>query len=447
MTIDLIPSLSSGSKRACGFIRYCESLRTPTKEPRAKPPRLVTPFGPRLINRITNLFGSESANPFTSLCLNFEEYLPYEMAVEILGRVIQVLMHGLDPADVALIGYLHTKLSSNTDGFSTDIHLGVPNFLLSTGRRWQPYVEIADRPLMTAIKELINYDYGLSSADDPQNRRFIIIPRSPRDKSATKLEKSMLEAELNTAIRDQQPAGRSNLVQLVKKMRAVESIESNQGNIRVLMESGHTFDLDDSTYTRRRKKAAKDAVGRELYDRKSRREYEADYFRELNNRYHRNRALYPKRRRVIHPTARLACLLRDQEGDHTMLPYIPEKPRSWELEPLGHSEVERLQRILRDSLSRERIDQMHSNTCFCNAFLINESHEIELRPEINKRFQITLNRSKESESDPELAWSLTELEVAIKAAGELLRDHVNALAQHNLSLDKPEEMLNRTFFN
>lgn len=134
------------------------------------------------------------SNTYTSGCLSFEEKdLSDKQKREIMARFEEMMFVGLSPEQYNISWVQHT------DKDRLELNFVIPNVEMTSGKRFQPYFDKADRPLVENFKQVINYDYQLSDPNSPDKRQsFVLADNLPKDKK--QLLSTINDAMMNLAL-------------------------------------------------------------------------------------------------------------------------------------------------------------------------------------------------------------------------------------------------------
>jgi len=133
---------------------------------------------PRLSQRIAESLPFK--NTYTVGVLSFEEkpsQVSAEQKREIMAKFEEAIFAGLKKEQYNITWIQHTDKSR------LELNFFIPNVEMTSGKRLQPYYDKADRSLIDNFKKVINYEYQLSSPDDPLKAQNRILDRdTPKTK-------------------------------------------------------------------------------------------------------------------------------------------------------------------------------------------------------------------------------------------------------------------------
>ncbi|POT84448.1 nuclease, partial [Enterobacter cloacae complex sp. ECNIH14] len=108
---------------------------------------------------------------YTSGVLSFAEAdLPPGQREKLMASFERVLIPGLDKDQYSILWVEHA------DKGRLELNFLIPNTELLTGRRLQPYYDLADRPRIDAWQTIVNGRLGLHDPNAPENRRALVTP-------------------------------------------------------------------------------------------------------------------------------------------------------------------------------------------------------------------------------------------------------------------------------
>ena len=149
---------------------------------------------PKLI--ATLIDSTEFAQKYTSVVLSFEERgsaLTDEQKQEIMSSFEQCLLPGIDPADFSVLWVEHTDKDRHDNDGRLELNAVFSTVHLPTEKRLQLYYHKIDKKRVNDWKDLINFDYGLSSPSDPSKKRHITFGKSNRPMAATELQNAVTQ--------------------------------------------------------------------------------------------------------------------------------------------------------------------------------------------------------------------------------------------------------------
>ncbi len=167
----------NGPKRGENFTDYVEGMERSNGERRGTAPINLSPWNALSFATGAAIYGKYSCNPMTVFDIGFGEEISPAVRDEILLQIHEWITIGLPQEEILFLLIAHQE--SKNDQSVPDAHLGYVNTLLTSGARWQPYYEQADRAFLTALTETLNYRYNLISPKAKDHLRpFLYHPRS-----------------------------------------------------------------------------------------------------------------------------------------------------------------------------------------------------------------------------------------------------------------------------
>lgn len=112
--------------------------------------------------------GLDFKTKYTAGVLSFEEAdIPIEQKYEIMQSFEDMLLAGIEKERYNISWVEHR------DKGRLELNFFIPNVVLDTGKRLQPYYDKADRPIVDMWKQVTNARYGLTNPDDPSKKRLM----------------------------------------------------------------------------------------------------------------------------------------------------------------------------------------------------------------------------------------------------------------------------------
>lgn len=184
----------------------------------------------------------EFQNKYTVGCLSFEEKeLPETTKAEIMERFEKTIFSGMEKDQYNIAWIEHN------DKGRVELNFFIPNMEMTTGKRFQPYYDRADRALVDSFKRVINHEYGLSSPDDGSKRQLVQLnPRVP--KKANELKKE-LTAFFVEKISKGELTNRTEIIDTLKGVGLeVSRVTGNSISIKNPEEGGRNIRLTGEIY-------------------------------------------------------------------------------------------------------------------------------------------------------------------------------------------------------
>ncbi len=313
MTIEPNPKQGEGANRGDAFHDYIfGNVTCNGKERYAEP---VDVFGTphAVFSALAREYARYSSNPITTFNLNFAEHLGIATVRAIISRVDAVICAGLHDAEIIRLGAVHWECSENekqrptqpiddpAKTITTNAHIGYVNTLVSSGRRWQPYWEGADRGVFVALTEILNYDFHLASAKDPGRERDVICIPIPGDSPAVRSFKEDIEYRLRQAQQFRELECQRDARLLVATMDGVRNVVANREGLEVFPSLGRPFEVKGKIVQSDERRAATEREKSLYHDRKLREEYWLDLVRWIGGREERHRRLRRAKKRFQLP--------------------------------------------------------------------------------------------------------------------------------------------------
>jgi hypothetical protein len=147
-----------------------------------------------------------------------EENISEKSKFEIMQSFEETLLAGLDKDQYNITWIEHT------DKDRLELNFIIPKVDLNSGKAMNPYFDAVDRDLVTAWRDTINFDYGLSDPNDPSKKQSHVIAKDlPKDK------KQLSESIGNSIFAELQQGNISNRDDVVKH---IESLGLEIANVK-----------------------------------------------------------------------------------------------------------------------------------------------------------------------------------------------------------------------
>jgi hypothetical protein len=153
---------------------------------------------------------SKYAQKYVSGCLSFSEAdIPEKQKKEIMGAFEKTIFCGLDKSQYDILWIEHLDKSR------LELNFLIPTVELTSGKRFQPYFDPADRKRVDAFQTFINATYGFSDPHDPARSQTLLAPRDiscKRQEAARKVTEFILYNIQNKTIKT-----RNDIINLLVK--------------------------------------------------------------------------------------------------------------------------------------------------------------------------------------------------------------------------------------